>query len=279
MELYKLKLRPPDRDLVGKVALITGAASGIGRATAFRLAQEGAHVVIADINLLGAEEVAAEITKKFGFKRALAVECNVTSEQAVIDAFRKAVMTYGGVDILVNNAGIAGGSPIEDTSLADWQRNMDILATGYFLVAREGFRIMKQQGRGGAMVFVGSKNSVAAGKGAAAYSAAKAAELHLARCLAEEGGPHSIRVNSVLPDGVIQGSSIWNSEWRAARARNYGIEPNQLEEYYRQRNTLKVNILPEDIAEAVFWLVSSASSKTTGGVITVDGGVPSAYVR
>jgi len=279
LELYKLKLKPPDRDLAGKVVFITGAASGIGKATAFRLAQEGAHIVIADINLEGAQAVAADIDKQFGMKRGLAVACDVTSEQAVIDAMRSAVMCYGGVDIIINNAGIAGGNPIEETSLKEWQRNIDILATGYFLVAREGFKVLKAQGCGGALIFVGSKNSIAAGKGASAYSAAKAAELHLARCLAEEGGAYGIRVNSVLPDGVIQGSSIWDSQWREARAKNYGIKPDDLEEFYRQRNTLKVNITPADLAESILFLAGPRSSKTTGGVLTVDGGNPTAYVR
>ena len=279
LELYKLKLRPPDRDLAGKVALITGAASGIGRATAYRMAQEGAHVVIADINLEGAQTVAADLVKRFGMKRGLAVACNVTNEQAIIDAFGAATLAYGGVDIIINNAGIAGGKPIEETTLADWQRNIDILATGYFLVAREGFKVLRKQGRGGSFVFVCSKNSIGAGKGAAAYSAAKAAELHLARCLAEEGGDAGIRVNSVLPDGVIQGSSIWDSEWRAARAKNYGIKENELEDFYRKRNTLKVNVTPDDLAEAILFLAGPRSVKTTGGVITVDGGNPTAYVR
>lgn len=279
LELYKLRLKPPDRDLAGKVAFVTGGASGIGRATAGRLAAEGAHVVIADINAAGAQTAAEELCRVHGHRRGTAVMCDVTREAAVIAAFTGAIAAYGGVDIVVNNAGIAGGKSIEDTTLADWQRNIDILATGYFLVAREGFKLMRRQGRGGAMVFVGSKNSIGAGKGAAAYSAAKAAELHLARCLAEEGGEHGIRVNSVLPDGVIQGSSIWNSEWREARARNYGIKPEELEEFYRKRNTLRVNVLPDDIAEAISWLSGPRSAKTTGGVITIDGGNPTAYVR
>jgi rhamnulose-1-phosphate aldolase/alcohol dehydrogenase len=279
LEWYRLKLWPSDRDLAGQVVLITGAASGIGRATAYRMAQEGAHVVVADTNVLGAEEVAADLVKRLGFKRGLAVSYDVTSEQAVAEAFRSAVMTYGGVDIVVNNAGIAGGKPIEETSLSDWQRNIDILATGYFLVAREGLRVLKKQGRGGTLVFVGSENSIGVGKGASAYSAAKAAELHLARCLAEEGGEFGIRVNSVLPDGVIQGSSIWNSEWREARAKNYGIKPEELEEFYRKRNMLKVNVTPDDLAEVILFLAGPRSAKTTGGVLTVDGGNPTAYVR
>ncbi|MCL6511536.1 MAG: bifunctional aldolase/short-chain dehydrogenase [Anaerolineae bacterium] len=279
LELYKLTLRPPDRELAGRVALVTGAASGIGRAIARRLAQEGAHVVIADINLAGAQEVATELVKTHGLKRAVAVACNVTSEAEVSAAFALTCREYGGVDIVVNNAGIATSAPIEDTTLADWNRNMDILATGYFLVAREAFRVLKQQGRGGSIVFICSKNSVYAGRNASAYSAAKAAELHLARCLAEEGGASGIRVNSVLPDAVLQGSGIWSSRWREERARNYGIRPEELEAYYAARTTLKVNVFPEDVAEAVLFFASDRALKTTGAMLTVDGGVAAAYSR
>ncbi len=279
LELYKLKQRPPDRDLTGQVAFITGAASGIGRATAIRLAQEGAHVVIADINEEGAKATAEEIIKRSGFRRATYIKCDVTSETAVQDAFKHAVLSYGGVDIVVSNAGIASSASIEDTTLADWNRNMAILGTGYFLVSREAFRLWKAQGMGGRLVFVGSKNSLASGKNASAYSAAKAAEIHLARCLAEEGGAISVRVNSVLPDAVLQGSGIWDGNWREERAATYGIKPEELDEFYRKRNTLKVSILPEDIAESILFFSTNKSAKTTGGILTVDGGVPLAYVR
>ena len=279
LELYKLRLAPPDRDFAGKVVIITGAASGIGRATAYRMAQDGAHVVIADINSESGEAVAADMEQRFGKGRAIFVHTDVTSEAAVENVMRQTVMQYGGLDVLVNNAGIAGGATIEDTTLAMFQKNIDILVTGYFLMAREAFKIMKDQGIGGSMVFVGSKNSLAAGKGATAYSTAKAAEIHMARCLAEEGGQYGIRVNSVLPDAVIQGSSIWDSQWKEARARQYGISVDELGEFYAKRNVLKAEIFPEDIAEAIAFLAGPRSAKTTGGIITVDGGVTNGYVR
>ncbi len=279
LELYKLKLAPPDKDFAGKVAVITGAASGIGRATAYRLAQDGAHVVVADINAEGGQEVADDLQKKFGKGRALFARTDVTNEEAVADTIRRATLAYGGLDVLVNNAGIADTAPIDQTTMKLWQRNIDILLTGYFLMAREAFKVMRAQGIGGTMVFVGSKNSIAAGKGVTAYSAAKAGEIHLARCLAEEGGEFGIRVNSVLPDAVLRGSSIWSSEWKEDRARSYGISVEELNDFYRKRNTLKVEILPEDLAEAIAFLAGPRSAKTTGAVLTVDGGVTNGYVR
>jgi rhamnulose-1-phosphate aldolase/alcohol dehydrogenase len=279
LELYKLSLKPAPRPLAGKVAIVTGSASGIGRAIARKYAEEGAHVVIADLNAEGGQDVADEILGDRGYKRAMSVKMDVTQESAVEAAFEAAIRTYGGVDLVVNNAGIASSAPIEETTLEAWNLNMSILSTGYFLVARSAFQVMKAQGAGGNLVFIGSKNSLAAGKNAAAYSTAKAAEIHLARCLAEEGGAHGIRVNSVLPDGVLSGSSIWDGTWRAERAASYGLKPEELEDFYKGRTTLKVSILPEDIAEAAYYFASPASSKTTGGVLTVDGGVPTAYVR
>ncbi len=279
LELYKLSLKPPPRELAGRVALVTGGASGIGRATARRLAQDHAHVVILDINREGAEQVATELVEKHGLGRSLALFCDVTDEAGVQEAFRRAVLAYGGVDVVVSNAGIAIAAAIDETSVADWNKTFDVLGKGYFLVSREAFRIWKEQGMGGSLVYVGSKNSVYAGKNASVYSAAKAAEMHMARCLAAEGGPFGIRVNTVLPDAVIRGSGIWNKGWREARAAAYGIRPDELEEFYRQRNILHVNIFPEHVAEAISFLAGPRSSRTTGGALTVDGGVPGAFLR
>ncbi|MCG6794025.1 bifunctional aldolase/short-chain dehydrogenase [Geobacillus sp. YHL] len=279
LELYKLTLAPPEAEFSRKVALVTGGAGGIGSETCRRLAAEGAHVVVADLNIEGAEKVAAEINEAYGEGRALAVRMDVTNEEEVKQAFAEAALAYGGVDIVVNNAGLATSSPFDETTLQEWNLNMNVLGTGYFLVAREAFKQMKQQGIGGSMVFVGSKNSVYAGKNAAAYSAAKALETHLARCIAAEGGQYGIRVNSVLPDAVLQGSAIWNSAWREERAKAYGIEPDELEDYYRKRTTLLVNVYPKDIAEAIAFFASSKAEKTTGCMLTVDGGVPAAFPR
>jgi rhamnulose-1-phosphate aldolase/alcohol dehydrogenase len=279
LEQYKLSLKPAPRELAGRVVIVTGGASGIGRATARRLAQDGAHVAIFDINLDGARAVADELNTKHGQRRGIALHCDVTSEEAVAAAFEQVVLAYGGVDIVVSNAGIAISAPIEDTTMADWNRNFDILGKGYFLVSRAAFRVWQRQKIGGSLIYVASKNSVAAGKNAAVYSAAKAAELHMARCLAEEGGAIGVRVNSVLPDAVLEGSSIWDAGWRAARAAGYGIKPEELDDFYRQRTVLKVNVRPEDIAEAISFFAGPRASRTTGGVLTVDGGVTAAYVR
>jgi len=279
LELYKLSLAPPEAEFSRQIAFITGGAGGIGSETARRLASEGAHVVLADLNLEGAEKVAAEINGKYGENRALAVKMDVTSEEAVQAAYEQTALTYGGVDIIVNNAGLATSSPFTETSLKEWNLNMSVLGTGYFLVAREAFKLMKEQAIGGSMVFIGSKNSVYAGKNVTAYSSAKALEAHLARCIAAEGGELGIRVNTILPDAILQGSAIWNSSWRNERAAAYGIEPDQLEEYYRKRTTLLVNIYPRDIAEGVAFFASSRSSKTTGCMLTIDGGVPAAFTR
>ncbi len=275
LELYKLSLAPPPGELQGKVALVTGAAGGIGRAVVDALASAGACVAAFDLDADGAREAVDELGDN-----GIALSGDVTSEAAVAEAFTAAVEAFGGVDIIVSNAGVASSAPIEETTLAEWERNHAILGTGYFLVAREAFGVLRRQDRGGSIVFVASKNSLVAGKNAAAYSSAKAAELHLARCLAEEGGSAGIRVNTVNPDAVLQGSRIWDSSWREERAASYGIEPEELEEHYRKRTTLGVNILPEDIAEAVLHFASPRrSGKSTGNVLNVDGGVAAAYPR
>jgi rhamnulose-1-phosphate aldolase/alcohol dehydrogenase len=279
LELYKLTQKPDAGELAGRVAIVTGAASGIGRAIAGRLAAAGAHVVIADRNAEGSAAVASELTARFGPDRALAVPMDVTDEQAVVAGFARTTLAYGGVDILVSNAGIATSASIEDTTLEDWNRQQAVLVTGYFLVAREAFRIMRRQGRGGSVIFVASKNALVAGRNAAAYSSAKAAEIHLARCLAEEGGAAGIRVNTVNPDAVLRDSSIWDTGWREERARTYGIDPSDLDAFYRDRTTLRVSVDPEDVAEAVFFLASDRAAKSTGNILNVDGGVAAAYTR
>lgn len=280
LEQYKLKLAPPEREFARHVVLVTGAAGGIGSAICRHVAQKGAHIVAADIDLAGAEQLASSLNERLGAGHALALHMDVTSEESVYAAFALAALTFGGIDVIVNNAGLASSMPVTETSLAEWDRNWQVLVTGYFLVAREGFRLLQKQGRGGSLVFVASKNALAAGKNAAAYSTAKAAETHLARCLAEEGGPFGIRVNTVNPDAVLAGSRIWNSSWRKERAATYGVAPEQLEEVYRTRTTLGVNILPEDIAKAVAFFASPTRSlKSTGNLLNVDGGIAAAYPR
>jgi len=275
LELYKLSLAPAPGELEGRVAMVTGGAGGIGRAIVDTLSAAGACVVVLDLDERGARAAVGDLGN-----RGLAVTGDVTSEREVAEAYRAAIDAFGGIDIVVSNAGIASGAAIEDTTLEEWNRIYAVLVTGYFLVAREAFRVLRAQGRGGSIVFVGSKNGLAGGQNAAAYSSAKAAELHLARCLAEEGGEAGIRVNTVNPDAVLQGSRIWDSSWRRQRAAGYGIEPGDLEEHYRRRTTLGVNIFPGDIAQAVLHFASEArSGKSTANIVNVDGGVPGAYPR
>ncbi len=280
LEQYKLQLAPPEREFARHVVLVTGAAGGIGSAICRRVAQDGGHIIATDIDLAGAEQLAAYLNSHFGAGRAVAVKMDVTDEASVRAAFEQAALAFGGIDVIVNNAGLASSASITETSLAEWNKNWNVLATGYFLVSREGFRLLQAQGRGGNLVFVASKNALVAGRNAAAYSTAKAAEVHLARCLAEEGGQFGIRVNTVNPDAVLAGSRIWDSRWREERAATYGVAPDQLEEVYRKRTTLLVNILPEDIAEAVAFFASPTRSvKSTGNILNVDGGVAAAYPR
>jgi rhamnulose-1-phosphate aldolase/alcohol dehydrogenase len=279
LERYKLTQAPARGELAGRVAMITGGASGIGRAAARALAERGAHVVVGDLNAEGATEVAEELVSAHGLRRALASAVDVTDEAAVQELTRRTVLEYGGIDILVSSAGLATSAPITETTLEEWERNYAVLARGYFLASREAFRVMEEQGRGGSIVFVASKNALVAGANAAAYSSAKAASLHLARCLAEEGGPHGIRVNTVNPDAVIRGSSIWSSDWKAERASAYGVAEDELQSFYRERTKLGVSVYPEDVAEAIAFLAGPRSAKSTGNVLNVDGGVTAAYPR
>jgi rhamnulose-1-phosphate aldolase/alcohol dehydrogenase len=279
LERYKLAQANPRGELAGRVAVVTGGASGIGRAAARVMASRGAHVVIADLNHDGAREVADEIESTHGSRRALAVSVDVADEQAVEELVRRTVLEYGGLDILIASAGLATSAPVTETTVEEWELNFAVLARGYFLAAREAFRVLIDQGAGGSVVFVASKNALVAGANAAAYSSAKAASLHLARCLAEEGGPHGIRVNTVNPDAVIEGSGIWSSDWKAQRASTYGVTTEDLQSFYRDRTKLGVDVYPEDVAEAIAFLAGPRSAKSTGNIINVDGGVTAAYPR
>jgi rhamnulose-1-phosphate aldolase/alcohol dehydrogenase len=279
LEEAKLQRMPKPKALAGRVALITGGAGGIGLATARRLMDEGACVVICDIDrdaLAGAE---ADLKKKYGHDVIASSWMDVTREEAVTSGFRDCAWRFGGVDICVSNAGIASASPVEDTTLALWQKNMDILSTGYFLIARQAFQLFKSQGIGGSIVFIGSKNALAASPGAAAYCTAKAAELHLARCLALEGAPHAIRVNVVNPDAVLRGSRIWQGEWATQRAAQNKTSVDNLEQVYRERSLLKRSVYPEDVAEAVAFFASERSAKSTGNIVNVDAGNAGAFTR
>jgi rhamnulose-1-phosphate aldolase/alcohol dehydrogenase len=277
LEEAKLRRMPPPKQFAGRIAYVTGAASGIGRAVSDILLADGANVLLADINEATLEQTRDELAKRHGADRVRHARVDVANEASVRASFDFLAQEYGGLDLLVASAGIASSAPIEATTLAQWQRNFDVLATGYFLVSRSAFTLLKPLG--GSMVFVGSKNALAASPNAAAYSAAKAAELHLARCLALEGGPHGIRVNSVNPDAVLRGSSIWDGEWRSERARAYGIAENELEAFYAKRSILNRPVLPEDVARAVLFFASEASAKSTGNVLNVDAGHAAAFVR
>ena len=279
LELYKLTLAPSEKELARRIALVTGGGSGIGRAVARRLAAEGAHVVVGDIDAASARVTADEIVGAVGAGRALGLEMDVTREASVRAAFEETVLAYGGLDILVSNAGIAHSAPVVRLELADWERSFAVNATGHFIVAREAMRLLSAQGLGGVLVFVATKNVMSPGKDFAAYSAAKAAEAQLAKVLALEGAPHGIRSNIVNPDAVFQDSKLWSDEVRRERALAQGIAVSQLEDFYRKRNLLGVGILPEDVAEAVLFLASDRSAKTTGCTLTVDGGVRDAFPR
>ncbi len=279
LEEAKLARMPKPKPLQGRVALVTGGASGIGLAIAEKLAAEGACVTIADINDAGMQEVVTDFGKRFGKDMVHAVNMDVTSEAAVIAGFESTVSRFGGLDIVVNNAGIAIPAPAESTTLEVWNKQMAILGTGYFLVGREGFKIMKAQGCAGSMIYIASKNGMVASPGTSAYGAMKAMEIHLARVLAAEGAAHGIRVNTVNPDAVLRGSKIMSEGFRLSRAQSLGIKPEELDDHYRKRSLLQRSVYPEDIAEAVYWFASDASNKSTGNILNVDAGHLASFTR
>jgi len=279
LEEAKLQRMPKAKPMVGKVALVTGGAGGIGRAIAERLLSEGGCCALLDIDAPGLDTAMIDLCKRFGADMVRGIVCDVTSEAAVIAAFAKTVLEFGGVDVLVSNAGIASAAPLEDTSLALWNLNQSILATGYFLVGREGFRLMKAQDLGGSMVFIASKNGMVASNQAVAYCAAKAAEIQLSRSFALEGAPLGIRCNVVNPDAVIRGSKIWTGTWSQERAAANKVGEDDLEAFYRDRSMLKRSVFPEDIAEATYFLASELAAKSTGNILNVDAGNLAAFTR
>ncbi|MBM7054308.1 bifunctional aldolase/short-chain dehydrogenase [Streptomyces durocortorensis] len=276
LEEAKLQRMPKPKPLATRVALVTGAGSGIGKAIARRLAAEGACVIVADLNGDNAAMVADELG---GPDKAVAVTVDVTSEDQIAAAFRQAALAFGGVDLIVNNAGISISKPLLETTAKDWDLQHDIMARGSFLVSREGARLMAAQKLGGDIVYIASKNAVFAGPNNIAYSATKADQAHQVRLLAAELGEHGIRVNGVNPDGVVRGSGIFADGWGAQRAATYGIEEDKLGEFYAQRTILKREVLPEHVANAVFALTGGDLTHTTGLHIPVDAGVAAAFLR
>ncbi len=279
MENYKLTLLPKEKELSRRIALVTGAAGCFGQAISRCLMAEGAVVILTDINKARVNALSAELNTEAGRECTVPFHMDVTSEASVREAFRQAVLRYGGLDILVSNAGIARSSPIADLTLKNWTETLDVNATGHFLVCREAMRVFKQQKLGGSITVIATKNIVAPGKDFGAYSASKAAQAQLARVLAIEGAEFGVRVNMVNPDAVFEGSGLWSNEIRAARAKSYGIPVEKLEEHCVARTLLKVKVSARDVAEAVLFLSSERSSKTTGAMIPVDGGVREAFPR
>jgi len=279
MENFKLTLLPPEKELSRKIALVTGAAGGIGKVVAQRLAEEGASVILADLDIQKAQGLAQQLNERHGEENAYALAMNVSEEGEVQSAYEEAILKYGGLDILVSNAGVARSAPVEQLSLEDWNRSLSVNATGHFLVCREAMRIFRAQGIGGNIIVMATKNVLAPGKEFGAYSASKSAQVQLSRILAIEGADLSVRVNMVNPDGVFLDSGLWSPKVREERAKAYGIAVDQVEDFYAKRNLLKTRILPQDVAEAVLFFASDRSSKTTGAILPVDGGVKEAFPR
>ncbi|MFG1496037.1 bifunctional rhamnulose-1-phosphate aldolase/short-chain dehydrogenase [Saccharospirillum sp. HFRX-1] len=279
LEEAKLQRMPKPKALAGRIAIVTGGAGGIGQATAARLMNEGACTVLLDIDAESLQNAQAQLAQQFGKDNVSICRMDVTDESQVEAALAHACVAFGGADILVSNAGIASSAPLDETSLELWNRNQAILSTGYFLVTRETFKVLKQQKMGGNIVFVASKNGLVASANAAAYCTAKAAEIQLARSVALEGAPLGIRANVVNPDAVLRGSKIWTGKWKEERASAYDLSTDELEDHYRQRSLLKLNVLPEDIAEAIYFFVSDASAKSTGNILNVDAGHAPSFTR
>ncbi|GAA1489808.1 bifunctional aldolase/short-chain dehydrogenase [Brachybacterium sacelli] len=276
LEEAKLQRKPKPKPLATRVALVTGGGSGIGKATAERLVAEGACVVIADLNLAGAETVAEELG---GPDMAVALHADVSDEDAVVAAVADAVLAFGGLDLIVNNAGLSLSKPLLETTAKDWDLQHDVMARGSFLISRETSRVMIDQAMGGDIIYISSKNSVFAGPNNIAYSATKADQAHQVRLLAAELGSHQIRVNGINPDGVVRGSGIFAGGWGASRAKVYGVEEDKLGEFYAQRTLLRREVLPANVANAVFALTAGDLSHTTGLHIPVDAGVAAAFLR
>lgn len=276
LEEAKLHRLPKPKPLAGRVAFVTGGASGIGKAIVERLVSEGACAVIADLNIDAAQKLADKLG---GPDFAIAVPLNVTSEDAVKASLAEASLAFGGVDLIVNNAGLSLSKPLLETTVKDWDLQHDVMAKGSFLVSRESARILIAQEMGGDIVYISSKNSVFAGPNNIAYSATKADQAHQVRLLAAELGEHGVRVNGINPDGVVRGSGIFAAGWGASRARVYGVKEEDLGKFYAQRTILKREVLPENVANAVFALTGGDLSHTTGLHIPVDAGVAAAFLR
>lgn len=279
LEEAKLQRMPKPKPLTGRVALVTGSAGGIGKAIARKFVEEGACVLLNDLNAGRLEEAEAEFKIAFGNDNVAATAIDVTDSQSIAAAFETACLAFGGVDIVVNNAGISISQPLAEHSEENWDKLYDILVKGQFLVSRAGVAVMRQQGFGGDIVNIASKNAVVAGPNNAGYGSAKAAQAHLTRLLAAELGPDHIRVNTVNPDAVIAGSNIWSGGWAEGRAKAYGIAVEELPAYYAKRTLLGEIILPEDIANACFAFVGGLLNKSTGNALNVDGGVAMGFLR
>jgi len=279
LEEAKLQRMPKPKSLSGRVALVTGSGGGIGKAIAKKFAEEGACVIINDVNEARISETVAEFEKLFSKDSVSSAKLDVTDKQTIDEAVKSAALAFGGVDIIVNNAGISISKPIQEHTTEDWDKLYDILVKGQFLVSQSCIDVMRKQGFGGDIINIVSKNSIVAGPNNVAYGSAKAAQAHLSRLMAAELGSDKIRVNIVNPDAVISDSNIWAGGWAEGRAKAYGIKVEELPAFYAKRTLLNETILPEDIANACFAFVGGLLNKSTGNILNVDGGIAAGFVR